>query len=210
MPQLGVWNKFEEIDFELLPEKFVLKTTHDSGNVFVCTDKSKIDVGALSDKFNKALRTNYFYKGREYPYKGVVPRIIAEKYLTDNKHEKLTDYKFFCFHGEPRMLQITQEIDSSIDVAYFDMQFNPLPFTTKKTKIKHYRYQKPECLEEMVAVVSKLSKGIIHVRVDLYCVSKKVYFGEFTFFNASGIINFYPENWDYKLGSLIELPIDVK
>ncbi len=205
IPLLGVWNQFDEIDFEKLPNEFVLKTTHDSGNVIVCKNKASFDQKAARKKLTRALKTNYFYKSREYPYKNAIPRIIAEKYMRDETQAELTDYKFFCFHGEPKILQITQNRNGKKEVGYFDMEFQPMPFYTGNLKPDYSQFCKSPCFEKMVEIAEKLSRGLVHVRIDLYCINDRVYFGEYTFHNAGGIVRFSPEEWNLVIGSMFHI-----
>ena len=208
IPTIGVWDSFEEIDFDKLPNQFVLKTTHDSGGVVVCTNKSKLDIEKARIKLEKSLRHNFFYEHREYPYKNVKPRIIAEKYMVDESGTELKDYKFFCFDGKCKMLFIAT--DRSIDDVkfdFFDTEFNHLPFkqghpwSTKEIK-------KPAGFDKMIELAEKLAKGYRHVRVDLYDINGKIYFGELTFFHFAGKTPFIPSEWDTKIGEWLKLPSD--
>lgn len=209
IPLLGVWSTYDDINFDNLPEQFVLKTTHDSGSVIVCTAKSLFDKSATRNKLNKALKRNYFYCSREFPYKNAVPRIIAEEFMYDEHQKDLTDYKFFCFNGEPKILLLVTHIGSEKCNNYFDMDFNPLPFSTGFDRSKSEILQ-PSNLEEMVAVAKKLSSNLIHVRIDLYNINGKVYFGEYTFHHGGGLTKFIPSEWNKKLGDMIELPVDLR
>lgn len=205
IPTIGVWEYFDDIDFDLFPDQFVLKTTHDSGGVVVVKDKSKMDIAKVRAKIEKSLRNNFFYQHREYPYKNIKPRIIAEKYMEDESGTELKDYKFFCFDGEPKMLYVATDRPYDTRFDFFDMDWNHLPFkqghplATKEIK-------KPAGFEEMKEIARKLSKGIPHVRVDLYDINGKIYFGELTFFHFSGNVPFEPEEWDYKIGEWLKLP----
>jgi hypothetical protein len=206
IPLLGVWSRFEEIDFSQLPPQFVLKTTHDSGNVIVCKDKETFDFSKARKKLTKALKTNYFFKSREYPYKHAVPRIIAEKYMFDETQEELTDYKFFCFNGKPELLQITANKGFEKSANYYDIEFDPLDLSTGSYPL-NMELSKPENYSEMLKIAELLSQDIIHVRIDLYSIKSRIYFGEFTFHNSGGIVNFSPPIWNQRLGDMIELPI---
>ncbi|MBR5781903.1 MAG: glycosyl transferase [Bacteroidales bacterium] len=209
IPTLGIWRRFDEIDFSKLPNQFVLKTTHDSGGVVVVSDKSNFDIAEARRKLNKSLRNNYFLQHREYPYKYIQPRIIAEQYMVDESTTELKDYKFFCFHGKCKMLFIaTDRSLGDVKFDFYDTEFNHLPFmqghpwATKEI-------QKPECFDEMIQIAEKLSEGIPHVRVDLYNINGKIYFGELTFFHFSGNVPFIPHEWDNKIGEWLVLPNDV-
>ena len=207
IPTLGVWDKFEDIDFDALPEQFVLKCTHDSGGVIICKDRSSFDIKAARKKLNKFLKRKYFYIWREWPYKNVKPRIIAEKYMEDSKTSELRDYKYFCFGGEAKMIFIASDrqkknVETKFD--FFDMDYNLLPFTNGHPNAE-IAPEKPVCFDEMRALAEKLSANIPHVRVDFYEVDGKVYFGELTFSHWSGFVPFEPEEWDYKIGEWLDI-----
>lgn len=207
IPTLGVWDKFDDIPFSELPEQFVLKTTNDSGSVSICKDKSVFNRAEARRIIEYGLSRNYFYNGREWPYKNVSPRIIAEKYISDGTGEALKDYKFMCFDGKVRATFVCtgRRTKEGLHVTFYDREWNRLPFEryypASKTDI-----DKPQKYEEMVALAEKLSKGIPFVRVDFYEVCKKIYFGELTFYPGGGHEIFTPEEWDYKLGAYITLP----
>lgn len=204
IPLLGVWDSFDEIDFDSLPEQFVLKCTHDSGGLVICKDKSKLDLAAAKKKINKCLKRNFYKYNREWVYKNVKPRIIAEKYMVDESGTELKDYKFFCFDGEPRAMFIATDRPHDTRFDFFDMQFNHLPFlnghpmATKEIK-------KPAGFDKMAELSRILSAGMRHVRTDFYDINGKIYFGEITFFHHSGFTSFEPEEWDYKFGEWIKI-----
>ena len=204
IPTIGVWESFDDIDFSKLPDQFVIKTTHDSGGVVIIKDKKR-DLCNARKVIEKSLRHNYFYEHREYPYKDIQPRIIAEKYMVDESGTELKDYKIFCFYGEPRIVQV--DYDRFIDHKrnLYDIAWNRLPFTLKFPTDRKREIPKPEGLGEMLDVAKKLSKGIPHVRVDLYHINGKIYFGELTFFHGSGFEKFTPEEWNKILGNWIQL-----
>ncbi|MDD4689306.1 MAG: ATP-grasp fold amidoligase family protein [Eubacteriales bacterium] len=207
IPTLGVWDKFEDIDFDKLPNQFVIKCTHNSGGVVICRDKSKFDVNKARKTINKCLKNNFYWAQREWPYKNVIPRIIAEKYMEVTGSEDLPDYKFFAFDGEVKALFIatdryTPGEETKFD--FFDENFKHLDFTNGHPNAK-VMPQKPGKFEEMKELASKLSKGIPQLRVDFYEVDGKVYFGEITFFHWSGMTPFVPEKWDYTFGEWISL-----
>lgn len=208
IPTLGIWNKFEEIDFTSLPEQFVLKCTHDSGGVCICRNKGEFDIKKAKKIISTSLRNNFYLKGREWPYKNVKPRIIAEQYMEDDVTQELRDYKFFCFSGNPKALFVASDRQTEGEETkfdFFDMDYNHLPITNGHPNAK-IMPQKPEKFEEMKMLAKKLSKGYPHVRVDFYEVNGKVYFGELTFFHWSGLMPFEPEKWDYEFGSWLSLP----
>lgn len=208
IPTLGVYDSFDEINFDILPRQFVLKCTHNSGGIVICKDKASLDISNTRKKMEKWLRKNPYWSNREYPYKNVKPRIIAEKYMEDESGYELKDYKFFCFNGDVKALFVAT--DRGVDgeetkFDFYDIEWNHLPFTNgHPNSSKHL--DKPNSFEEMVKVSSELSKGIPHVRVDLYNINGKIYFGELTFFHWSGLTPFVPEEWDFKFGSWLKLP----
>lgn len=205
IPTLGVWKKFEDIDFDILPDHFVLKTTHDSGGVFICKDQATLDINMVKQKIEKRLQRNYFAFSREWPYKNVEPKIIAEQLMIDESGSGLKDYKFFCFDGIPKVVKIASERGNDTRFDYFDMDFNHLPFTHMH-KNSDEKIYKPYNFKLMIELSKNLSKGLPHVRVDLYNINGRIYFGELTFFHWDGMVPFVPEEWDYKFGEWISLP----
>lgn len=207
IPLLGVWDSADEIDFDVLPDKFVLKTTHDSGALVICKDKSKLDVKAAKKRLNHFLGRRYYDCNREWPYKNVKPRIIAEQYMEDSTHKELRDYKFFTFGGVPKVLYIAQGRGKGEPTVadFFDMNFNHLPFTIDHD-MADVPPEKPVCFEEMKRLAAILSEGTPQLRVDFYEVDGRVYFGEMTFFHCSGMEAFHPEEWDKTFGDWVVLP----
>lgn len=205
IPTLGVWNSFEEIDFVSLPNQFVLKTTHDSGGLVVCKDKNHLDLVEAKRKIEQSLNCNYYLHGREWAYKNVKPRIIAEKYLEDRVVNDLIDYKFYCFDGKARAMYVAQGRPNNTRFDYFDIEFNHLPLKYGCPN-SEYPISKPSEYDEMVSIAEKLSKGIPHIRVDLYDVEGHIYFGELTLADGNGMTPFEPEEWDKIFGDWITLP----
>ncbi len=207
IPLIGVWDHVEDIDFDSLPERFVLKVSHDSGGLVICKDKSKLNIPAVKEKIEKLLTKNYYDGTKEWPYKNVKPRIIAEKYMEDSRYKELRDYKFFTFGGEPKVLYIAQGRGRGEPTVadFFDMDFNHLPFTIDHDTAD-VPPEKPECFEEMKRLAAILSQGTPQLRVDFYEVDGKVYFGEMTFFHCSGTAPFHPEEWDRIFGDWVTLP----
>lgn len=206
IPILGVYNSFDEINLNELPEKFVLKCTHDSGGIVICKDKRFLNIKEARKKINRSLKRNYYYTWREWPYKNVRPRIICEKYLVDESEVELKDYKFFCFNGSPELLFVASNrgIDTRFD--FFDLDFKPIPITKNHYKNSNKHIKKPAGFDEMIRLSKILSQGMPHVRVDFYDVNGKVYFGEFTFYHFSGLEKFEPEDYDRKIGDLLKMP----
>ena len=207
IPTLGVWENVDDIDFSLLPERFVLKCTHNSGvGLCICKDKNKLDVKKAKKGLNKGLKQNYYLSGREWPYKNVKPRIIAEKYLED-KTGSLIDYKFFCFDGYVDNVMVCLERESGNPKFYFfDQEWNLLRINIRgKEAPEGFTIPKPKCMDKMFDIASKLSKGLKFNRVDLYECDEKIYFGELTFFPDSGFDKNLLQETDKYLGSLIKL-----
>lgn len=208
IPTLGVWDRFEDIDFDLLPDQFVLKCTHDSGGLVICNDKSKLDIDAAKKKIKKSLARNYYYLGREWPYKDVKPRIIAEKYLNAiDQQAELVEYKFFCFDGKAKMILVCKGKAHGAGRTndYCDLELNRLPFISLNPNSTG-KLEMPVEMPGMIRIAEKLSENIPQLRVDLYLADGHIYFGELTFFHNSGFCRFEPEEWDQKLGDWIRLP----
>ena len=209
IPTLGVWKKFKDIDFDSLPNQFVLKSTHDCGGLVICKDKSKLDKREAKEKIERCLKRNYFWNGREWPYKNVKPRIIAEKYMKDDKTDWLVDYKFFCFNGEPKFMYCSMDKADDPRTDFFDMDYNRLDMRMRDPN-SEIPPPKPEKFEEMKAFAKILCKDIPHVRVDFYQINGEIYAGEITFFHMGGFVKVYPEKWMDIMGEWIKLPIELE
>lgn len=207
IPLLGVWDRVEDIDFDALPDRFVLKTTHDSGGIVVCKDRSALDVTKARRKLRYFHRRNYYERNREWPYRDVPHRIIAEAYMEDTATAELRDYKFFTFGGEPKVLYIAQGRGRGEPTVadFFDMEFRHLPFTIDHDTAP-VPPEKPACFEEMKRLAAILAQGTPQLRVDFYEVNGRIYFGEMTFFHCSGMEPFHPEHWDRIFGDWVTLP----
>lgn len=203
---IGVYDSFDQINFNELPNQFVIKCTHDSGGLIIVKDKSKLNIKETRAKINKALKKNYFYSCREWPYKNIIPRIIIEEYMEDETYKELIDYKIMCFNGEPKIIfTCSERYKQGLKVTFFDMNWNRLNFK------RHYptsneKIEKPTNYAKMIELSKKLSKNIPFIRVDWYEINKKLYFGELTFYPGSGFEEFTPSEWDRKLGDMLELP----
>ncbi|MFV0434110.1 MAG: ATP-grasp fold amidoligase family protein [Leucobacter sp.] len=224
IPTLGVWDSFDEIDFDNLPEQFVLKCTHDSGHIAICDDRSTFDRQADRRKFEESLARNFFYTAREWPYLNVKPRILAEVYLptwqpdgaasgSDLKALEratrygLTDYKFYCFHGEPKFLSVSEGLQDHATAmrVFLNLDWTPtgfsgsdyLPFTEIPARPAH--------LENMIEIARQLSEGIPFVRVDLYEHIGRVLFSELTFSPSGGYTPFVPKSADKEIGDMLDL-----
>ena len=200
IPTLGVWSRADDIDWDSLPDCFVLKCTHDSGSALICRDKASFDREAACEKLGAALSRDYWKVSREWAYKGVKPRIIAEAYLGDD----VADYKFFCFNGKPELLFVAterQKEGEEVKFDFFDMSFNHLDIRNGHPNAS-VPPARPEHFEEMKDLAARLSAGLPQVRVDFYELGGKVYFGEYTFYHFRGLVPFEPDGWDVKIGNL--------
>lgn len=204
IPLIEIYDSFDEIDFNKLPEKFVLKCTHDSGSVVVCNDKNLIEINEIEKNIKKALGINFYYYGREWPYKNVKPRIVCEKMLDS----KIIDYKIFCFNGKPKFLYVGQGLvsDHSLKIDFYDLEWNVMDFKRSDYDSFEKKLDKPVRFDEMIKIAEELSENIPFVRIDLYEVDSKIYFSEFTFTPAGGYLPFEPIEYDKKIGELLQLP----
>ena len=211
IPAYGVWDRFEDIDFDKLPNEFVLKCTHDSGGIVICRDKNKMNMDTAKSKITKSLNTDYFLQGREWPYKGMKHRIIAEQLLVDESGEELRDYKVMCFGGVPKLIEFhTGRYTDHQSQDFYDIDWHKTTISQgglQQYQTTKYVAPKPSTLEEMLKLSAILSKGIAHVRIDWYSVYGKLYFGEITFFDGSGLDPFDNPNDDLMLGSWIDLSL---
>lgn len=209
VPTYGVWERAEDIDYNHLPAQFVLKTNHGYGGntgIVICKDKETLDKKDAAIRLTKSLKRNYFYTGREWPYKNIPPRILAEKYLGEN----LQDFRVYCFNGEPKMIysytNVAQSDGSKPELSscdIFDCEWNPMPFHQKTLPCGNVK--KPQHLQEMLDISAKLSNGVPFLRVDFY-EGENLYLGELTFFPGGGMSFFYPAEWDRILGDWLTLP----
>lgn len=206
VPLLGRWDRVEDIDFDSLPNQFVLKCNHHSGGVVVCKDKASFNREQAKASLAAQLKKNLYWHGREWPYKDVKPCIIAEQYLEDASGD-LLDYKFMCFNGQPKCSFICSDrfTGKGLHVTFFDLDWNVMPFERHYPSVKE-GLPKPQQYEKMLELATILSKDIPFVRVDFYEVNGKIYFGEMTLFPGCGFEEFTPYSWDEKLGSWIQLP----
>ena len=212
IPTLGIWNRFDEIEFNKLPNKFVLKCTNDSGGIAICRDKNKFNKLKQKIRFSLYRKRNFYYRSREWPYKDIKQRIIAEEYLEDSRYNELRDYKFFCFNGEPKLMFVASNRQGKGDTYFdfFDMNYNHLEIINGHPNAPTVP-EKPINFDKMIDFSKKLSKDFSHVRVDFYEVNKKLYFGELTFYHWSGLVPFEPQKWDEKIGNMLNIEnIDIK
>lgn len=206
VPLIGIWESIDDIDFSKLPQKFVLKCTHDSQSVVICQDKSNLDIDNARKFLERRLSRNYYYGGREYQYKHIVPRIVAEQYLEDSNGQ-LKDYKFFCFNGEAKILFVaSNRMMGNTKFDFFDMKFNRLQLKQHYPNSEEL-IERPLNFDKMRELAETLTKNFTHCRVDFYDVNGKIYFGELTFTHFCGFESFEPIEWDYILGSWIKIPL---
>ena len=213
IPTLGVWDRPEDIEWDKLPKQFVLKTTHGGGGdgIVICKDKDTFDKEKAIAKLKVAMKTDPYKRLREWPYKNVPHRIIAEQYMEDTKTKELRDYKFFGFDGVCKALFIAterQKAGEEVKFDYFDEQFRHLDLV-QHHPMSGQEIAKPECFEEMKRLTEKITKGMPEARVDFYEVNGKAYFGEITFFHHGGVTPFHPESWDKTWGEWITLPGEI-
>lgn len=208
-PLLGKWESFDDIDFNTLPEQFVMKCNHDSGSTKVIKSKSSLTAEELNEMklfYTERLKQDFYYAGREYPYKGIKPYIIAEQLMIDETapEKSIEDYKFFCFNGEPKVMFIATDRATDCKFDFFDMNFNHLDLVNIHPNADK-PISKPEKFDEMKELAAKLSQGMRHVRIDLYELNGKIYFGEYTFFHGGGFQLCHPEKWERQLGDWIDI-----
>lgn len=204
IPLLGTWDNVEDIDFKKLPDKFVLKCTHDSGSIIICQEKDTFDFQKAKNKLKAALSRNFYHISREWPYKHVKPRVIAEQYMETYDNNELCDYKFFCFAGTPKFMYISHDKANHPTTDFFDMSFNHINMRMRDPNSTTCP-QKPEKFENMKELATILSQGIPHVRVDFYCIQNHIYFGEMTFFHNAGFCPIKPHIKANEIGNLISI-----
>ena len=205
---VGIYEKFNDINFDKLPNSFVIKCTHDSNSTIVVRDKKNIDLKHIKKRINKALKSNHYYLSREWPYKSLKPHIIIEEYMYNkNINEKLIDYKFFCFNGNPTFIYVSEGLEnhSTAKIDFFDINFKKASFRRSDFDSFDRSINKPKSFKRMIEIAKTLSKDIPFVRVDLYEIKNKVYFSELTFFPGGGFIRFEPEEWDKKIGDMLDI-----
>ena len=208
IPTLGVWDDPDKIDFDSLPDRFVLKCNHNSGlGMYICKDKNKIDLKKIKSELKKGLRQNYYIYGREWPYKDVPRRILAEQYIDPAPGTNdLPDYKFFCFNGEPKYCQVISGRNEKMCIDFFDYEWKHQPFhEPREYPFADIEPTKPKHYEQMWAAARQLAQNKPFSRIDFYDTNEHVYFGEITFFPTGGLGGFEPTGWDEKFGDLIVL-----
>lgn len=208
IPTLGVWSDFDDIDFSQLPEQFVLKCNHGSGDAIICKNKESFDVSESKEKINRALKENYYLISREWPYKDVSRLIIAEEYIEDCKTHEARDYKFFCFDGKVKCFKVDFGRFEEHHANWYDVNGNLLSYgEIVCPPCFEATIDLPEDLSKMIEIAEILSPNYPFLRVDLYYVNGKIYFGELTFYPASGLLRFTDDEWDKQMGEWLKLPI---
>ena len=209
VPVFAIYNSVDEIDWDALPERFVLKCTHGSGCNIICTDKGSLDVEKAKKKLSEWMKHSWFWFGREWTYKNITPRIICEHYIESSQGETPNDYKFLCFNGEPGLMQLhMNRYKSNYTMDYYDMDWNKTDITKRGTAISAEKAQKPQNFEKMKELAGFLAKDTYFSRIDFYNLDGKIYFGEITFFPTSGLSPFDNYEDDLMMGNLIHLPCD--
>lgn len=210
VPTFGVWDRFDDIDFDELPNRFVLKCTHDSGGIVIVKNKSMFDVIAAKKRIEKNLRRNYYYRGREWPYKNVKPRILAEMYLEDKGNAVLTDYKVLCFEGEAKLVEVHQGRGTANHTQdFYDMKWEKTNIEQEGDPNSSKLLTKPVQMDQIIELSNILASNTHHVRVDWYIIGGDIFFGELTFFDSSGLCRFTEVANDNLLGSWIRLQSEV-
>ena len=205
VPLIGVYESVDEVLFEDLPDAFVLKATHGSGWNLLCRSKAVFDVEQARQAMASWLSSNFHGVGREWAYREIQPRIVCEEFLREDDGEPPTDYKLFCFHGEPEFIQADFDRFQSHRRNLYDTEWNLLPCTLEYPGDPR-NHEAPALLGEMLEVARKLSRHFPFVRVDLYATGSQVYFGELTFYPGKGVERFSPVEYDRKFGDLLSLP----
>ena len=210
IPTLGVYEKFNDIDFDKLPNQFVIKCTHDSGGLVIVKDKLNFDKNAAKKKIESCLKRNYYYHGREWPYKNVKPRIIIEKYIQDGNRIVPEDYKIYCMNGKPKYIVVFHNRfnkSEKLSETVYDINWKPQNISfDNHFEISNIIEPPPKCLDELLEICTKLCKNFVQLRVDFYIIDNKIYFGEITFSTASGFRKMIPEELDEILGKELKLP----
>ena len=205
-PLLGVWEHFDDIDFSKLPDKFVLKPTHDSGSIVFCRDKKNFDIVGAKKKLEAALKRNYYWLGRERPYRDIPPRLIAEPLMVDESGTQLKDYKLFCFDGVVKMIQVDFDRFTDHHRNLYTPEWKLIDAFMLYPHAPDKTIPPPVILPQMLSAASQLSQGFPFVRVDFYVINGKLYFGEFTFHHEGGYGRIKPDSFNVEMGSWIKLP----
>lgn len=203
----GVYKNFEEINFKELPDQFVLKPTHTSGDYFICKNKNMINYKKLKSDVDRWMERNYFQLHREWPYKNAEPRIISEKLLIQENSEELRDYRLFCFNGEPKFIAVDFSITDKNKTRrnLYDLNWDLMDATISYPRELEIEVEQPEKLDELIEISRKLAKGIPHARIDFYIIKNQIIFGEITFFHQAGMGTIKPHSFDLQMGEWINI-----
>lgn len=204
---IGVFDNVDDINFDNLPDKFILKVNHGSGQNIICKNKSDLNINEVKDKLSEWMlpKSNHYFYSYEWCYKDIKPKIVCEELIQDSSNDYLDDYKFMCFNGEVKMVFVCSERQTKLKVDFFDLDWNKLPFTRLYDNSQK-EIKKPKNFDLMIKLAEKLSKPFPFVRVDFYEVEGRVYFGEMTFYPGNGMESFKPVEWDYNIGKMLNLP----
>ena len=208
IPCLGIYDSVDDIDIDALPDRFVLKCTHDSGSVEICKDKSSFDIEGARHRLSQAMKRNYYATYREWPYKYDKPRIIAEGYLEGDGGD-LKDYKVMCFNGEAKIIEVHENrfVEGKVHTqTFYDREWNIVPLTQVETVTVDRPGERPRQLDEILRLSELIAKDMYHARIDWYIEGDKIYFGEITFFDGSGFESFSTPEMERMLGDMIKLP----
>lgn len=207
IPTYGVWERVEDIDFDSLPNKFVMKATHDSGRVIICRDKSKLDIKWAREEMQKSLKRNFYAVTREWPYKNVKPRIIAEQLLESENNKDIADYKVHCFNGVPEFILVCRDRfnKSGLTEDFYDTKWNHISVRRPGHPNADMLEDKPTSLKKMLELSAILSKGYPFMRIDFYCIKDKIFWGEITLYPASASVPFIPTSFDHMLGNNLDI-----
>lgn len=213
IPLLGVWESVKDIKFDELPNRFVLKCNHNSGSgMYICKNKKNININSVRRELNRGLKEDYYLLGREWPYKNVVRKVVCEQFMENEDGSELADYKIHCFNGVPKFILVCRDrfSETGLTEDFFDTDWKHLDIAREHSPNSKKSILKPQNLNKMLELARKLSTNIPFLRTDFYEINGKIYFGELTFFPASGFAKFVPDIWDYKIGEYLILPITSK
>lgn len=207
VPTIAIYNKVEDINWKELPDQFVIKCTHDSGGIVICKDKTNFDIENAKKKLEKYYKRNYYLWAREFPYKNVKPKILIENFISEFGDEDVKDYKIHCFNGQPQIILVCSErfSETGLKEDFYDTSWNHLNIRRRKHGNSEKTIEKPVVLEKVLELSRQLSKGVPFLRTDFYIIGNQIFFGELTFFPASGMEPFIPEEWDYRLGEMLAI-----
>ncbi len=204
IPTLGLYNSFDDIPFNMLPQSFVIKCTHDWNSVIICKNKDNFDFTYAKSKIGKALKYNHYYRSLEWAYKYIPPRIIIEPFLSEDGVSPPIDYRVYCFNGNPHFIHLTLNKFGDRKVLFLDKNWDPIPIGRKGLNLYGQMINKPSCLAQMMDAAEKISQGYPFLRIDFYVVKDTLYLGECTFYPAEGLKEFYPMYWNQKFGEMID------